>query len=256
MKWFSENPHGPNPGIRGEMMYDWHQTGKSWFPSSMAQGGNFASTAFAPTIKEGFKAPWRRTAKYGSSQHIDNLRKMQAADPSNTNIHKAIEKASKGSSKASLLKATSSFGLGAAFIALPAFTTPGSGKEKARAVAGGAVSFAGVGIGSKIGAGVFGAIGTLILPGPGTIAGAAIGTVIGGLGGAIGFDEGFQALTRIPDRMVEGERARRNLSWKNDMTAFQTRRASTMRQLSLQAMNRGQMTARSMLGREGIMLHQ
>jgi len=256
MKWFAENPHGPHPGVRGELAWDVHNLGRSWFPSGIARGGGFASTAFAPTTGEAMRAPFRRKLDYGSAGHMANLRRMQAADPNNLNIKKAIDKASQGPGRASSLKHAARLGIGAAFVALPAFVTPGSGQEKARATAGALVGQVGWEVGTRVGMSVGAGVGSAILPGIGTAVGAAAGYLIGGVAGAIGFDEGFQALTRIPDRMVEKERARRNLNWKNDMSAFQTRRASTMRQMSLQAMSRGQMNARSMLGREGVMLHQ
>lgn len=256
MKWFDQNP---NPSsILGEMRWDVHEFGKQYFPGAMARGGGYASAVFAPTTREAMAAPWRRKAKYGGTRHIENLRRLQAADPGNKRIAKAIEKASaaSGPSKFHIGKFAGRVGIAAAFTALPALTTPGSGADKARAAAGGLVGQVGWELGSRAGMSVGAGIGSAILPGIGTAIGAAAGFIIGGMAGAVGFDEGFQALTRIPDRMVEKERARRNLNWKNDMSAFQTQRASTMRQLSLQAMNRGQMSARSMLGREGMMLHQ
>jgi hypothetical protein len=254
MKWFATNPHGPNPGIRGEMLWEGHEFARSYFPSSYARGG-FATTAFAPTAKEAFVSPWRRTRKYGSPQHIANLRRMQAIEPNNKNITEAIQKAERGPGKVGALKRAGRFGLGAAFVAVPMFTTPGGLEEKARATAGGVAGIVGWEIGSRAGMGIGAAAGSLLGP-VGTAIGAGAGYVAGGLAGAIGFDEGFQALSRIPDRMVERERARRNLNWRGDPTAFMTRAAHTMRQQSLQAMNRGQMSARSMLGREGVMLHQ
>jgi hypothetical protein len=255
MKWFDANPHGPNPGLRGEIMWEVHEFGRNTFPSSFSRGGGFVSTAFAPTAKEAFVAPWRGREKFGSPQHITNLRRMQAADPKNLNITQALAKAEKGSGKVGMLKRAGQFGLGAAFVAVPMFTTPGGLQEKARATAGGLAGYAGWELGSKAGMGIGAAVGSII-PGLGTTIGGAVGYIAGGFAGAIGADEGFQALSRIPDRMVEGERARRNLNWRGDPTAFMTRQAHTMRQQSLQAMNRGQMTARSMLGREGVMLHQ
>jgi len=248
MKWFSQNPHGINSTIRQELSWDLHQFAKSSFPSAMARGGGFASSMFAPTTREAIKAPWRRKVGFGSPEHLSNLRRMQKVDPHNLNIRNAIAKASKGPGKVSALRSAARVGVGAALIGLPAVLTPGSGQEKARAATGGLVGQVGWEIGSRVGM----SIGSAILPGVGT----AIGAIAGGLMGAISSDEGFQALSRIPDRMVERERSKRNLNWTNDMSAFQTRKASTMRQQSLQAMNRGQMSSRSMLGREGVMLHQ
>ena len=257
MKWFSENPHGPNPGFRGKMGWGSHQFGRNMFPSAFARGGAFTTTAFAPTVGEAFKAPWRRTVKTGSAEHINNLQRMLAENPDNSKrINKAIEKAKMGSGKAGSAALAGRIGIGAAFVAMPAFLTPGSGIEKARATAGAAAGQIGWSLGSRLGMGAGAAIGTAILPGVGTVIGEAIGAIAGAFVGEYAFNEGFQALSRVPDRMVERERARRNLNWQGDTTAFMTQNAHTMRQQSLQAMNRGQMTARSMLGREGVMLHQ
>jgi len=256
MQWFASNPHAPNPGIHGTMKWGAHKFGRSAFPSAFARGGGYVSSAFAPTTKEALTAPWRKKHKVGSMEHIHNLRRMQAEKPNSKAIQRAITKAETSASKFGAGKLAASIGMGAAMVALPAFMTPGSGLEKARAAAGGVASIAGWEIGMRAGMGGGAALGNFILPGVGGLIGGGVGAIAGGLAGAIGADAGFQALSRIPDRMVERERARRNLNWRGDTTAFMTQSAHTMRQQSLQAMNRGQQSARSMLGREGVMLHQ
>lgn len=271
MNWFDKNPYGPQDlgtfgGIVREAKFDMHQWGRSAFANSFAKQG-FASVVLAPTAKETWKAAWRKTHRQGSEKHIQNLRQMLSntspGSPQHENIKRVLQKAETSGSKMGILKRVGGAGMMAGFALLPAFTTPGGVSEKGRAVAGGLAGIVGWEIGTKAGMGtgaiIGGAIGSII-PGFGTAIGAAIGGAVGyvagGLGGAIAFDEGTQALMRIPDNMVERERQRRNLNWRGDQTAFMTQSAHTMRQQSLQAMNRGMMTSRSLLGREGVFLHQ
>jgi hypothetical protein len=257
MNWFDTNPYGANPSWRQGAAWKAHTFGRQQFASSFARQG-FASTVFAPTPKEAFLSPFRKTHKYGSPEHISGLKRIAAAYPENSGVMESLKKASASAgagTKTGLLSRVAGAGLMTAFIAMPAFTTPGSPKEKARAVAGGAAGFAGWEIGSKVGMGAGAAIGSLI-PVVGTAIGAGVGYLAGGLLGAIGADEGFRSLSRIPDRMVERERSRRGLNWVNNQTAFMTQGAHTMRQQSLQAMNRGLMNSRSILGREGVMLQK
>lgn len=263
MDWFEKNPLGPQDmstftGFRREAMFDMHKWGRSAFANSFARQG-FASVALAPTAGKAFKAAFSRTHRQGSAAHIKNLNQMlsnaKPGSPQYENIAKALSKAEQGTTKAGLMKRIGGVGLGAAFALMPAFTTPGGLPEKGRAVAGGLAGVAGWEVGSKFGMGLGAAIGSVI-PGLGTAIGAGVGYIAGGLAGAIGFDEGAQALMRIPDNMVEEERKKRRLNWRGDQTAFMTRSAHTMRQQSLQAMNRGMNNARSMLGREGVFLHQ
>jgi hypothetical protein len=252
MNWHDTNPHGANASFTQRVNFRVHTMARSAFASSFARGGGLAPTMFAPSVKEAFLTPWRTKHKIGSDAHIRNLEQMLARDPDSEGLKKAIKKASSGFSKLGMLGRIGGAGLMGAFIALPAFITPGSGAEKARAVVGG---LAGWTLGAKAGMGLGAAIGSIV-PGVGTAIGAVVGGLAGGIAGAIGFYEGFQALSRIPDRMVDRERARRKLDWVGDKRAFQTQRASTMRQQSMEMMNRGMMSARSMLGREGVMLHQ
>ena len=55
---------------------------------------------------------------------------------------------------------------------------------------------------------------------------------------------------------VQRELDARKMNWVGNTDVFDTQRAHTMRQTSLEAMNRGMMSARSMMGREAMMLHQ
>jgi hypothetical protein len=251
MNWFDKNPYGPNPSMMQEERFAAHIWGRQNFASNFAQGG-MASTLFAPTAGEAFLNPWRRQHKFGSDQHIRNLESMLARDPNNVKISKAIDKAKLGAGKArgmlGRLAGAGGLALGAGFIALPAFITPGGPAERARAVAGGIAGYAGWSVGAKLGLG----IGTAIA-GP---IGGVIGGIVGAFGGSMLADDATQSILRIPDRLVDRERSRRRLDWVGDKSAFQTERASTMRARSMEMMNRGMMTSRSLLGREAVMLHQ
>jgi hypothetical protein len=264
MRWFDSNPYGINPSARQEFAWDVHQFGRQLFASNYARGG-FAATAFAPTPGEAFKSVFRRTHKYGSPAHLSNLKIMQKnfADPQAGDIGQIISKvnarnaadATKVQKAGGFVKGAIGKALPVGFLALPAFTTPGTAKEKGRAVVGGAAGYLGWEAGSKLGMAAGAAIGSAV-PGVGNVLGAAVGYLVGGFAGAIGADEGTQALTRVPDRLIQRERDRRKLDWVGDQTAFMTQSAATMRQQSLLAMNRGLMNARSALGRESIMMHQ
>jgi hypothetical protein len=200
--------------------------------------------------------PFKRSHSVGSRGHIENLERLAQMHPGDKDISKALNSA-KSSSGISLKGAAArigGFGLGAAFTMAPLFTTPGGLDDKLRAVAGSGASAVGWAAGAKLGAASGAALGSVI-PGLGTAVGAVTGTVLGGLAGAIGAEQivsfGFQQM----DRLVEGERAKRHLNWVNESAAFRTRKSATMRQQSLQAMNRGMMASRSVLGREASFMH-
>jgi len=255
MQWFDQNPHGENAGVIKNNMWEQHTTNRARFANSYAKGG-FAATAFAPTRGEMMKAPWRKKSRQGSSQHLQNLKKLQQGNPGHEGIAKSITKAEQGIAKAGVLGKVAGVAFNGVFAVLPAFTTPGGVNEKARAVGAGITGLGGFAVGAKLGMGVGASIGAFIpLPGM-TALGGAIGGLVGGFGAMIGVEEAFHAVLGIPDRMVERERAKGRLNWINDSSAFQTQKAHTMRQQSLQSMNRGMTTSRSLLGREGVHLHQ
>lgn len=239
--WFAQNPNAPT--LLGDLRWDLHKAGRNAFAANFARGG-MAAVQFAPNAKARWKAAWGPTHKYGSPQHIKNLEYMVSKDPGNQAFKKALDKAREHSTKGVTVRGLlGKFGhaaMGVGFLALPAFITPGGISEKARATAGGLASLGGWKLGSTIGAGLLG------IP----------GFVIGGLAGAIGVDEGVQALLKIPDNLVERERKRRGLNWVGDKGTFRTQSAATMRQMSLQAMNSGMATARSAMGREAVMFHR
>lgn len=257
VSWFYQNPN-PTGGLR-DLQWDVHKFGRNMFASNFARGGA-SNTLFAPTAGEAFRSAFQRTHKFGSPQHISNLEFMAQQSPRNPMYARALKKAKAGEVQKSLGRRIAGgalkTGIGAAFVALPAFTTPGGIPEKTRAVVGGAASLLGWEAGSKVGMGIGAAAGSAILPGIGTAIGGALGYIGGGILGAMGVDEGVQALMKIPDNMVERERKRRHLDWVGNMDAFNTQSAATMRQMSLQAMNRGMATARSAMGREAVMFHR
>jgi hypothetical protein len=250
--WHEKNP-ATNPSFLGSLRWDSHVWARQTFAKSFASGG-FTATAFAPSAKEALVSPWRSKARPGSARYIENLEKLQKMYPKDTRIQDAVSKARKAPPPKSGLRFGGAALMGAMLI-LPAFLTEGSGKEKARAVTSGAGMFAGWEVGSKAGMGIGAAVGSIV-PGIGSAIGAAVGYLGGGLIGGFAGEELTDTLTRIPDRMVEKERSRRNLDWGGHTAAFQTRRAHTMRQQSLAAMNRGQMSARSLLGQEATFVHR
>jgi len=250
--WFEQSPV-QNPGFFQKTNWALHTFGRQQFAKSFASGG-VASTIFAPTRKEMILSPWRSRVPIGSDQYVRNLRKLQALHKNDGGIKKALASVEKGSARGiggSLL----GLGLGAAFVAMPAFTTPGDISEKMRAVTAGIGSFGGFAVGSKVGMGIGAAVGSFI-PVVGTAIGAGVGWLAGGLLGGAAGESLTDALTRIPDRMVANERKRRRSDWGMHTAAFQTQRAHTMRQQSLQMMNRGMMSARSLMGREAVFVHR
>lgn len=246
-------PYGwqTSQGQMGNLAWDAHRWGRQQFAGSFSRGG-WSSVLFAPTQQDAFNA-WRfKTLKEGSTQHISNLEHMLAQNPGDEKLTKLLKKARKPHKLGGMFGRT----VGAAFVALPMFTTPGGLKEKTKATISGAAGYGGMLVGAKAGGLAGAAVGSAILPGLGTLVGGGIGALVGTLTGGIAAEEAASGLLNIPDTIVERERKRRNLNWVGDMSAFNTPRAATMRQMSLQAMNRGLTTARSALGREAIMLHR
>ncbi len=250
--WFNQNPT-PNPGYLQRSMWNAHTFGRQQFAKSFARGG-IASTMFAPTRTEMLLSPWRAKHAEGSAQYVNNLRKLQKLHPNNPGIGKALAATEKGAARG-IGRGLAGGALGAAMVVAPAFMENGPAEEKARAVTKGIGGLAGFAIGAKAGAGIGAAVGSFV-PLVGTAIGAAVGAIVGGIGGSIAGEEGTDFLTRIPDRMVERERAKRRLDWGNNSAAFQTQRAHTMRQQSLALMNRGQMSSRSLLGQEAMFVHR
>ena len=245
MNWYDSNPN-KSGSLIGNARWSAHQFGRQHFAGSFAKGG-FASTAFAATSTDALVSPWRRKNKPGSQQYIDNLRKIQSAHPGNKKIAKSLTKAEQGVQKAGWKGKLLGVGM-VATVALPMFTTPGSMYDKTKASVSMLGWDIGAAVGMKLGAGVGAAIGGPV----GAVLGASAGYLAGGLTVSLGIDKAFNAA----DAAIDRERNKRQMNWVGNQAAFMTQGAHTMRQQSLQAMNRGMMSARSMLGREGMMLHQ
>lgn len=251
--WFAQqvNPHQGNTFKSfGTFVESTRWDTASWarqqFAGSYAQGG-FTATAFAPSRKEALKSVFRGKVKAGSAEHIRRLEKIQRLHPNSEGVAKALEKAKGGITKGGiagrLLGPAVAIGYGAYSVA----TTEGTA-QKAEAGLGYAAGTIGWVAGAKVGAAAGAAV-----AGP---LGAAVGALAGGMVGWTGAEEGVKAVASIPRRLAEREREKRQLSWGVPNAAFYTRQASTMRQVSLQAMNRGMTTARSALGQEAMFLHK
>jgi hypothetical protein len=205
------------------------------------------------------KGIFRRKVRAGSPEHMRRLRALAANVPgARPGVNKAIEKMTKTGAKRSvggmLMKAAGPAAT-VGFAAHAAFTEEGTASDKVGAGLGMLAGGAGWMVGSKVGAGVGAAVGSVV-PVVGTAVGAAAGYLVGGMLGFTGVDAAVREVAGIPQRLVDREKSRRRLNWGTPNPAFYTRQASTMRQLSLQAMNRGHMTSRSALGQEGMFFHQ
>jgi len=255
--WFAQrtNPHQPLT-MKG-WQWDAHAWARQTFASNFAQGG-FTSVAFAPSRKEMFMGMFRRTVQPGTQTHTRRLHMLDTMPGDTSGAKKAIEAAGgrnivqKGVSFKRFLGGPA---LALGFSAYTGATMQGSTAQRLGAAAGQITGLAGWEVGSKVGTSL-GAVAGSVLGPVGTVVGAGVGYLAGGLAGFEAIDwvtrQGFGAA----DRLVDRARDRRKMSWGNPNPAFYTRQAATMRQVSLQAMNRGMMTARSALGHEGVFLHQ
>lgn len=255
--------------------------GRNQFASNFAQGG-IAAHAFSP----GGRRPWG-SARHGGGRYIQRLEAMKAAAPHlSAKYDKMIGEARdayggrgygrmvkdkktgamtyKGPGRLSKIGGVVMPAAGAAFLAMPAFGE-GSVADKVTNITANAAAMVGWEVGTKVGrlagAKTGAAIGTAILPGLGTAAGAVVGGVAGwlggGLAGSIVGEESVHAWRSGLDHLATiGRRQRKWEGWYGDTSAFQTEKAVTMRQASLQMMNQGMMSARSGLGHEGIMVHR
>jgi hypothetical protein len=210
--------------LRGEF----HHSARQLLPKSFASGSIVAGM-FAPTRKEALLNPWRRRASVGSPRYMSNLSKLQAMHPENKRIAKAIKQA-KGHTSSFKSKLVAP-GLSAAYVLMSMATTEGDIVEKGRAGAVAAISEVGFFAGSLFGP-----------------AGAMAGSIL--------FGSAAEATIGHADKIVDSERKKRGLDWGVNTAPFQTARAHTMRQQSLQLMNRGQMSARSLLGQEAVFVHK
>jgi hypothetical protein len=243
---------------RTRALHNTHEWAQRAFPRSFATQGA-ASVAFAPTAQESLKGIFRTRVPENSRVFIQRLEKMHHQNPNSPAIKSALNKAyganAAGRVGSGVMGRMFGGALGAGFVAMPFFTTEGGLNEKARATASGAAGLGGFIGGAKVGLGVGAAVGSVV-PGLGNAVGAGVGWLVGGLLGSIAAEEGTRGIMSLTDGLVERERSRRKLNWVHSTAAFDTQKAHTMRQMSLQAMNTGQATARSILGRESIFIHR
>ena len=235
------------------------------FASNYARGGisnimfeEKASDVFWKSLKGGVRA--------NSPEHIKNLEAMSQKSRKGIKGWGSAKRTTKALSAARKANAAGKIGpgvigrtfggvLGVGLIVGGGALAEGPIQEKARGAATGLGAAVGWQAGGTVGAATGAAIGSVLGP-LGVAAGYAVGYIAGGFIGSEAGMSAADAATRVPDRLVEKERAKRQFTWANDNSAFMTKSAHTMRQQSLQAMNSGMMSARSMLGREGVMLHQ
>lgn len=251
----------------GEKFRTW---GQQTFAGNYSRGG-IASYMFSP----GGRRPGGLfgETKAGSSSHIRKLERMRESGRYDKGkIDKALERATAAGNKAKTpwkdLGGMSKAGrvggmmLKAGPMALitgvaSAAMTQGSAGDKLTAgLAMGIGTTVGWEVGSKAGMAAGAAIGSVV-PVVGTAIGAVAGYIIGGLSGAYAGEQGIHGIKGMMDKRVELARKQKYASgWYGDMSAFNTQKAATMRQYSLQAMNQGMMSARSGLGHEGVMVHK
>ena len=252
MNWYDTNPYGSNSSFMQSSRWDLHRLGRQQFTSNFARNG-MSAMLFAATPGDAFRAVRGKTYEAGSKKHISNLRDLANRYPENPNIDSALKKAQglAHQPKSLIKRATSGMlggALNAGFAGLTFATTEGSLATKSKATISELVGMQGFNIGAAAGA----AVGTAIMP----VIGTAIGALAGGIGAQMGLSSAAQFVFNTTDRMVKTEQDRRNLNWVGNKSTFNSQGAYTMRQQSLQAMNRGLTTARTALGREAIMVHQ
>lgn len=254
--WFNNIPERTSGNFWQQSKQEYYQWGRNQFASSYASGG-FAAAAYGPTPRSRVSAALGiGKVERGSEEHIRRLRRMANMPGANQSaIHETIGKMEKmGLAKSSAMRSAAGgvmgAGMGIGFIAMPAFMEQGGPAAKSKAVL--------EGIGSQVGwsAGAFGgrvagaALGGGATLGVASILGGIGGSIIGGavISGGIAFAEHLQDL---------GSRNRiHGWKWAQNNPAFNTKRAATMRAQSLEQMNRGQMSSRSLLGKEAHMIHQ
>lgn len=233
----------------GKLESSLYSIGQQLFAGNFASGG-LAAYAFSP----GGARPWGSTHR-GSAEYFERMESMAAKNPK---IQKVLAEERKLAAKGKIGKKGGGLGgaaLGSAFVAYAAFAEEGGPKEKATAAAGAIAGNVGWAVGSKAGMMVGAAVGSAI-PVVGTILGAGIGWLAGSFGGYAAGDALVRGTVGQFDKVVETSRKARRFNWAGDNTAFTGAKAATMRQMSLQLMNQGMMSARSGLGQEGMMLHR
>lgn len=253
--WFENIPQKPTGNFWQQSKQEFAQWGRNQFASSFAAGG-YAAQAFGPTPSSRMSAALGvSSVEVGGPEHIRRLRQMANLPGANkSKINAAISKMEKqGIAKSSAFKSVAGgalgIGLTAAMIVEPMISAEGGIGEKAKVGAVGIGDLAGWGVGEYAGRAIGARIGGALAPAAGGLAGGLVGGMLisGAVQGGIAFAEHLQDL---------GSRNRiHGWKWGQNNPAFNTRKAATMRQYSLQQMNRGMMSSRSLLGKEAQIVH-
>lgn len=273
MSFFNEAPGNPKANM--SMGQKFNIKGQQMFAGNYARGG-MASYMFSPGGRRPGGLFFGGTSA-GSDRHIARLERMKGSGLYNEdkidkaiqgakNVHHSAPKKAWGElGKIGKVGRVGSKAMGVmgnvpamaliSGVAMGAMTE-GSAGDKATAGVAGAVSMVGWEVGSKAGMVAGAAIGSVV-PVVGTAIGAVAGYIAGGLAGAWASEEGVHGIKGMMDKRVDLARKQKRASgWYGDTSAFDTQKAATMRQMSLQAMNSGMMSARSGLGHEGVMVHK
>lgn len=259
--WFAQqsNPYqkGAYTGYSATMrswQWDAHAWARQAFASNFTQSG-FSSVAFASSRKDMLRGMFRHKVKAGSPEHVRRLHHLAARVPGAApDVRKALGKLSQPTGKFSKFgKALGPLAM-VGFAAQAAYSEQGPASAKVGAAIGMTAGMVGWEAGATAGTSLGAAAGSFLGP-LGTLVGAAAGYLVGGLAGFAAVDEASKFAASIPQRLVDRERTRRRLNWATPNPAFYTQQAATMRQASLQAMNRGLMTSRSAMGQEAVFVH-
>jgi len=282
VNWHERNPHRSTDGFLKQANWEVKHFGRTQFASNYARGG-IAYTAFAPNLREAFTSPWKTTwsgyhtfpgTRIGSETHFKGLDALESQYGPSKNLTKARESLTTkkkpwkelsgwGKTGRVAFNQTSLTGLGLAagvgFVAhsgYSAYAAGGTKADVAKAMGAEMAGAAGSAIGLKIGASAGAFYGGLVGGAPGMAIGAGVGWLAGMMGGYGIGASAFMNTVGLSEGLVDRHRSKRAFNWVGSTEAFDTQKSHTMRQQSLQLMNRGMMTARSALGREAVMLHQ
>lgn len=260
--WFQEVSPGDR-SMHQHLMSGANQWGRTKFASSFAQGG-YAAAVFADTSQGRMDAYMGRNQSIsGSKEHIQRMRQLAAntSDPAaKAKINKQISGLAKNGGVGSMGKAIGGAllygGMTAGLVVAPFVATEGSITDRSKAAVSGAAFEVGSGVGGLAGKrAAANVIGKSFLGR--TVASGAVrlgARMAGGFAMTAVAEAGMAGVDHMRDL---GSKTRMNgLEWGQQNGAFDTQRAHTMRQQSLQQMNNGTMSARSLLGREAVYLHQ
>jgi hypothetical protein len=245
------------------------------FPQNYAEQRS-AFVASQPNRASARSAYFSRTAHPGSDRYMNNLRSLEEDMLRRHGgiLPKKIEERMAGAKKAHIdalahpHRARTLRNLGRAIgpVATLGFAAyamwggeGGSTGDRAAAAAGEVAGGIGGGIGWFAGGATGAAIGSAILPGVGTVIGGLVGSFAGSFAGYSAGSGAVGTAYDFANRLVDNEKRKRGLEWNDwagQTQAFNTQRASTMRQRSLEAMNRGMMNSRSLMGREASFMHR